>query len=135
MATLELSTVIPIRTPKGEFRNEPFLDFTREETARAMRQALVRVSDQLGQEYDLVIGGRRIRTEGKIRSLNPANPAQVVGVHQKAGAEHAEMAMQAALTAYEGWRLAPVEERTSLLLRDGGIAAPAQAGFLRVADV
>ncbi len=117
MATLELSTVIPIRTPNGKFRNEPFLDFTREDTARAMRQALVRVSDQLGQEYDLVIGGRRIRTEGKIRSLNPANPAQVVGVHQKAGAEHAEMAMQAALTAYEGWRLAPVEERTSLLLR------------------
>src|ERR1035437_4911703 len=100
MPTLELSTVIPVRAPKGEFRNEPFLDFTREETARAMRQALGHVSDQLGQEYDLVIGGRRIRTEGKIRSLNPANPAQVVGVHQKAGTEHAEIAMQAALAAY-----------------------------------
>ncbi|MGO8719117.1 MAG: L-glutamate gamma-semialdehyde dehydrogenase [Acidobacteriaceae bacterium] len=117
MATLELSTAIPIRTPKGEFRNEPFVDFTREETARAMRQALDRVWDQLGQEYDLVIGGRRIRTEGKIRSLNPANPAQVVGVHQKADAGHAEAAMQAALVAYEGWRVAPVEERASLLLR------------------
>ena len=117
MATLELSTVIPVRTPKGEFRNEPFLDFSREDIARAMRQALVRVSDQLGQEYDLVIGGRRIRTEGKIRSLNPSNPSQVVGVHQKADAGHAEVAMQAALSAYEGWRVAPVEERVSLLLR------------------
>jgi 1-pyrroline-5-carboxylate dehydrogenase len=117
MATLEISTVIPIRTAKGEFRNEPFLDFSREDIARAMRQALERVSDQLGQEYDLVIGGRRIRTEGKIRSLNPTKPAQVVGVHQKADASHAEVAMQAALTAYDGWRLAPVGERVSLLLR------------------
>lgn len=117
MATLEISTVIPARTPAGQFRNEPFLDFTREENSRAMRDALNRVSDQLGQEYDLVIGGRRIRTEGKIRSLNPANPAQVVGVHQKAGAEHAELAMQAALAAYESWRIAPVAERVSLLLR------------------
>jgi 1-pyrroline-5-carboxylate dehydrogenase len=38
-----------------------------------------------------------LSTSGKIRSLNPARPAQVVGVHQKAGAEHAEQAMQAAL--------------------------------------
>ena len=117
MATLEISTVIPVRMPKSEFRNEAFLDFSREENSRAMRDALARVSDQLGQEYDLVIGGRRIRTEGKIQSLNPAKPAQVVGVHQKAGAEHAEVAMQAALEAYESWRIAPVEERVSLLMR------------------
>ncbi len=117
MATMEISTVIPVRLPKGEFRNEPFLDFTREDTARAMRQALTRVGDQLGQEYDLVIGGRRIRTEGKIYSLNPANPSQVVGTHQKADAEHAEVAMQAALEAFQIWSIAPVEERVSLLLR------------------
>ena len=117
MATLEISTVIPVRTPKGEFRNEPFLDFSREDIARSMRQALERVADQLGQEYDLVIGGRRIRTEGKIRSLNPARPAQVVGVHQKADAEHAQVAMDAALAAFERWQSGPVEERVSLLLR------------------
>lgn len=117
MATLEISTVIPVREPVGAFRNEPFLDFSREENIRAMRDALTRVADQLGQEYDLVIGGRRIRTEGKIQSLNPANPSQVVGIHQKAGAEHAEIAMRAALEAYESWRIAPVQERVSMLLR------------------
>jgi 1-pyrroline-5-carboxylate dehydrogenase len=117
MATLEISTVIPVREPAGAFRNEPFLDFGREDNIRAMREALTRVADQLGQEYDLVIGGRRIRTEAKIESLNPANPSQVVGVHQKAGAEHAEVAMQAALEAFASWRIAPVQERVSLLLR------------------
>src|SRR5665213_2416501 len=116
MATLEIPTAISIRRPMGEFRNEPFVDFSQEENARAMRDALMRVSDQLGREYDLVIGGRRMRTEEKIRSLNPANPSQVVGVHQKADAEHAEIAMQAALAAYNDWRITPVEERASLLL-------------------
>ncbi|HEX4022857.1 MAG TPA: L-glutamate gamma-semialdehyde dehydrogenase [Acidobacteriaceae bacterium] len=117
MATAEISTVILPRAPKGEFRNQPFIDFSRDDHARSMRDALTRVSDQLGREYDLVIGGKRLRTEGKITSLNPACPSEVVGVHQKAGAEQVEEAMQAALAAYEGWRVAPVEERVSLLLR------------------
>jgi 1-pyrroline-5-carboxylate dehydrogenase len=40
----------------------------------------------------------------------------VVGIHQKAGAEHAEQAMQAALHAFESWSMAPTAERVSLLL-------------------
>ena len=58
----------------------------------------------------------RIKTEDKIRSLNPARPAQVVGIHQKAGAEHAEQAMAAALRAFESLEQNPVESRVSLLL-------------------
>ncbi len=81
-----------------------------------MQAALDAVSNQLGREYDLVIGGKRIKTEGKIRSLNPARPAQIVGIHQKAGAEHAEQAMAAALRAFESWRRISTEERVSLLL-------------------
>ena len=81
-----------------------------------MKEALVHVGDLLGHEYELVIGGEHLRTSGKIESHNPAKPAQVVGIHQKAGAEHAEKAMQAALKAFETWKSAPVEERASLLL-------------------
>ncbi len=47
--------------------------------------ALEKVAAQLGREYSLIIGGERLKTSGKIRSINPARPAQVVGVHQKAG--------------------------------------------------
>ena len=78
-----------------------------------MERALAHVADMLGHEYQLVIGGERLRTESKIESLNPARPAQVVGVHQKAGAEHAEMAMKAALKAFESWRYVSVGERGS----------------------
>ena len=82
-----------MRSPVGEFVNEPFVNFAEPENARAMRAALDKVGGQLGREYDLIIGGHRERTKGKITSTNPARPVQVVGVHQKAGAEHAQEAM------------------------------------------
>jgi 1-pyrroline-5-carboxylate dehydrogenase len=116
MATVTLSTAIQPRSPQGGFHNEPFTDFKSSENARSMREALNLVRAQIGREYDLIIGGERSRTAGKIRSLNPARPAEVVSIHQKAGAEHAEQAMQAALQAYETWSRTTVENRTSLLL-------------------
>ena len=116
MATVTLSTEIQPRSPQGEFHNEPFTDFKNPDNARQMRAALDMVAGHLGHEYDLIIGGHRLKTEGKIRSFNPARPSQVVGVHQKAGAEHAEKAMQAALDAFETWSRTSVEMRVSLLL-------------------
>jgi len=116
MATVALPTAIRPRSPQGEFKNEPFVDFSRHENAQAMKEALTRVGDMLGHEYELVIGGERLRTTGKIESRNPARPAQVVGIHQKAGAEHADQAVQAALHAFATWQYVPVEERASLLL-------------------
>jgi len=116
MTTASLPTQIQPRTPQGVFANEPFVDFKSSENARNMLAALDLVAGQLGREYDLIIGGRHLKTESKIRSLNPARPAQVVGIHQKAGAEHAEEAMQAALHAFESWSRTSVETRVSLLL-------------------
>ena len=116
MATAILPTSIQPRSPKSSFQNEPFTDFKAPDNARKMRAALDLVASQLGREYDLLIGGERLKTEGKIRSLNPARPAQVVGIHQKAGADHAEKAMQAALGAFEVWRRASTGDRVSLLL-------------------
>jgi 1-pyrroline-5-carboxylate dehydrogenase len=116
MANSSVSTSIQPRSPQGGFRNEPFVDFKAPETARAMRAALDKVGSQLGREYDLIIGGERRKTQEKIRSTNPARPAQVVGVHQKAGAEQAEAAMSAALRAFASWSRTTAEQRVSLLL-------------------
>jgi 1-pyrroline-5-carboxylate dehydrogenase len=122
MATLETPARVQSRLPQGEFRNEPLIDFSRDEAAaRAMRAAIEKVRAELGREYDLVIGGRRSRTTGKIKSINPARPSQVVGIHQKAGAEHAVPAVEAAQAAFESWKRTPVEERAGLLLRAGDL--------------
>src|SRR5437588_1748641 len=123
MATAELLQTAPARLflPQGPFRNESLTDFRHDDNIRSMRAALEKVRAELGREYDLVIGGKRTKTAGKIKSLNPARPSQIVGIHQKAEKEHAEPAMQAALKAFESWRITPVEERVSLLMRVGDI--------------
>src|SRR6202167_2145008 len=117
MPTAQISTVIQPIAPHGVFRNEPFIDFSDSANVHAMQGALTRVGDMLGHEYELIIGGERSRTAEKIESLNPARPAQVVGVHQKAGLEHAERAMKAALQAFATWQYVAVEERAALLLQ------------------
>ena len=117
MSTAQAVTNILLRAPQGEFRNEPFTNFADHEKAREMEEALRRVGDHLGHEYDLVVGGNRLRTKEKIRSANPARPEQVVGVHQKAGAEHVDEAMEAALKAFDTWQYVSVAERASLLLQ------------------
>ena len=121
MATVEAPTRPQIRLHEGPFVNEPLTDFNREDNARKMRSAIEKVCGQLGREYDLVIGGKRVKTSDKIKSINPAKPSQVVGLHQKAGKEHVEPAMQAALRAFDSWSRTSVEERASLLFRVGDL--------------
>jgi len=110
------ATINTARIP-ATFRNESSTDWSNPENTRRMRNAIEKVRNELGREYDLVIGGRRVKTEEKLQSLNPAKPSEVVGVHQAAGASEVEPAMRAALNAFESWKFAPVEERTNLLFR------------------
>jgi 1-pyrroline-5-carboxylate dehydrogenase len=121
MATVEAPTRPQTRLHEGPFVNEPLTDFTKPENAREMRAAIEKVRSQLGREYDLIIGGKRVQTKDKIKSINPAKPSQIVGLHQKAGKEHVEPAMQAALEAFAGWSRTSVEERAGLLFRVGDL--------------
>jgi 1-pyrroline-5-carboxylate dehydrogenase len=82
-----------------------------------MLAALREVESNLGREYDLVVGGRRLQTADKIISTNPARPSQIIGIHQKAEAEHVEETMQAAQAAFLIWSRTPVTERADLLFR------------------
>lgn len=107
----------PANLVQVPFVNEEFVDFTTAENKRVMQAALAEVERSLGQEYDLIIGGRHVKTAGKIVSTNPARPAQVIGVHQRADAEHAEQAMAAAQAAFASWKLKTAAERAGLLLR------------------
>ncbi|HEV7860667.1 MAG TPA: L-glutamate gamma-semialdehyde dehydrogenase [Pyrinomonadaceae bacterium] len=102
---------------QSEFRNEPFTDFSKEENARLMRAAIEKVKSELGREYPLVIGGERLKTEGKFESLNPANKMEVVGRFQKATQELARRAVETASETFKTWRYTPAEHRADLLFR------------------
>jgi 1-pyrroline-5-carboxylate dehydrogenase len=109
-------TRIDIHIPE-KFTNEPPVDWSNPENQRRMRSAIEKVRNELGREYDLIIGGRRVKTAKKHESINPAHPTQVVGIHQEAGAAEVAPAMEAALAAFETWSRTTWETRTNLLFR------------------
>jgi 1-pyrroline-5-carboxylate dehydrogenase len=117
MSTVNIAPSTVANVSSTPFVNEAFVDFTTAENKRAMQAALVEVENNLGREYDLIIGGKRLQTVGKIVSINPARPAQVIGIHQRAGVEHVEEAMEAAQTAFASWSKTSVAERAGLLFR------------------
>jgi len=130
MATLEAPPRPRVDLHTGPFVTEPFFDFSRDDNARKMRSAIEKVRGQLGREYDLIIGGKRVKTTDKISSLNPTKPSQVVGVHQKAGKEHVEPAVQAALKAFASWSQTSVEERASLLFQTADLLRERKMEFM-----
>src|SRR5205814_10593888 len=130
MAPLEAPIGADARKAVGRFRNEPSVDFSKSDNTRQMRAALDHVRGQLGREYDLVIGGHRIRTAEKIQSVNPARPSQIVGIHQKAGKEHVGPAMQAALAAFESWSRSSWQERADLLFRVADLLRERKFGLM-----
>ena len=106
---------------RGEFQNEPFIDFSKPENRKAMEDALRHVRGMFGREYPLVIGGEKITTQEKTKSYNPSNPSEVVGVFQKATVEMAGQAVEAAHRAFERWKKVPAEERVAAVYRAADI--------------
>lgn len=105
----------------GEFRNEPLVNFNDPQVRAKMLDALARAEKEMGKDYPLIIGGERVFTKDKIKSLNPSNPSEVVGYVSKASREHAEQAMQAALKAFETWKRVNPDARARYLLKAAAI--------------
>jgi 1-pyrroline-5-carboxylate dehydrogenase len=105
-----------------EFKNEPLSDFKgNPEHFRQMKQAVEQVGKELGREYDLVIGGERVKTQEKLCSFNPAKPEQVVGAFSKGTPELADRAIRVADETFKTWSRVPVQARAELLLKTGKI--------------
>jgi 1-pyrroline-5-carboxylate dehydrogenase len=99
------------------FRNEPYTDFTQAANADEALRKLAEIRRSLGREYELLIAGERRKSAEKLRSLNPAKPAEVVGVHQKGTEADARDAVEKAYAFFPQWRDTPVEERAAMLVR------------------
>ncbi|GAA4725672.1 L-glutamate gamma-semialdehyde dehydrogenase [Brevibacillus fulvus] len=104
-----------------DFKNEPFTNFSLPENKQAFQTALAKVESELGREYDLIIGGERIKTESKIHSINPSNHSQVIGIVSQADQELAERAIQTATQAFESWKKVPGSARARYLYKAAAI--------------
>jgi 1-pyrroline-5-carboxylate dehydrogenase len=99
------------------FQNVAVKDFSAPADAAAMRAALESVKRGFGKHYPLVIDGQKIETEKKIRSINPADPAQTVGLTSSASKEQAAEAIEAAGRAFESWKRTSPQQRAELIFK------------------
>ena len=104
------------------FINEPAADFTRSEVRAAFSAALDEVRAKLGRTYPLLIGGREVRTSDTLASVNPARPAQVIGLVCQAGREEIDQAVAVARTAVPSWRDTSPHDRAAYLFRAADLA-------------
>jgi RHH-type transcriptional regulator, proline utilization regulon repressor / proline dehydrogenase / delta 1-pyrroline-5-carboxylate dehydrogenase len=112
----------PRRTRTGpgglaRFDNEAMVDFTRNGHRSAFPQAIANVRSQLGKTYPLYIDGREIITSDTYNTVNPANPAEVLGRICQAGTADVTLAITAARKAFPAWRDTSPRDRAQYLLK------------------
>jgi RHH-type proline utilization regulon transcriptional repressor/proline dehydrogenase/delta 1-pyrroline-5-carboxylate dehydrogenase len=107
----------PAPEAKPRFTNEPAADFTRIEVRAAFSAALDEVRARLGRTYPLLIGGREVRTDDTLASVNPARPSEVIGRVCQAGRDEIDQAVASARRAFPGWRDTAPRARASHLFR------------------
>ncbi len=106
---------------KAPFENEIINLFQDPSDRKAQHQAIAAVEASFGTHYPIVIGGSEIRTEKEIRSNNPSNTAELVGLVSSATPEHADQAVRAASAAFPAWSRTSFSERARILWRAAAI--------------
>ncbi|MDD5011657.1 MAG: L-glutamate gamma-semialdehyde dehydrogenase, partial [Phycisphaerae bacterium] len=100
------------------FKNEPVSLFTSHEEIEQMKSAIAEARKNLGREYEIIIGGKRIKSNKKLDSINPSKPAEVVGRVYLATPELADKAVESAFDTFQkSWRNFTAEARTGILIK------------------
>ena len=116
-----MSTHAIFRTPAP--RNEPINDYA---PGSPERERLQRRVEQIGSErieIPLVIGGKDITTGDLKQAVMPHDKDHVLADVHQGGAEHVQLAIDAAAAAWADWSRWPWEERASVLLRAAELLA------------
>lgn len=104
------------------FRNEPLSNFKDKKIYAQQVEALEAVRKKLGKTYEIIIGGKKIKTESKLNSYNPSNKDEIVASFYKGTKELANKAISEAAKKFEQWKLVPAEKRAKILFKAAEIA-------------
>jgi len=97
------------------FCNQALYRFAETAEHDLFEQELSHCRQQFDQVYPLTIDGKSCLTKQTIRSINPANPEETVGILASASQQQADAAMLSAKKAYVFWRGLSVTERANYL--------------------
>lgn len=103
------------RCGNSRFRNLAVHRFTRPEEHESFEQAILAVKDHLGKDYPLTIGHEAITGSGWITSINPSQPAEIIGRVARGDHTLAEQALVTARDALADWSCQPAGYRAAWL--------------------
>jgi 1-pyrroline-5-carboxylate dehydrogenase len=97
--------------------NEPVLSYKPGSPERAEIKAMLKKMKSEEIEIPMVIDGKKVTTDQKVAIHPPHELKHTLGYYYKGGAEHVEMAIDAALKAREKWAATSWEQRASIFLK------------------
>ena len=98
-------------------KNEPVLSYAPGTPERAELKAMIEELRSKEVELPMVIGGKEVYTDRKIRMFPPHEIKHTLGHYNQGDASHVEMAIDAALEAKEQWASLSWQHRASVFLK------------------
>lgn len=107
---------------KKEFKNEPVLNFAIPANDKRQKDALKVVRKKLGKKYEIIVGGKKIKTDKLLHSYNPSNQDEVIASFYKGDIAIVEKAVETAAKTFETWKYVPAVKRAAILFKAAAIA-------------
>jgi RHH-type transcriptional regulator, proline utilization regulon repressor / proline dehydrogenase / delta 1-pyrroline-5-carboxylate dehydrogenase len=104
-------------TEPGPFANEPRAELRRPAPRARLVTAVGGVGAGLPFDAPVLIGGRKVPTDGELVSVDPGCTETVVCRSGRAGSVEADRALDVALSAWPGWRDTGWGDRAAVLFR------------------
>ena len=103
--------------------NEPVLSYKPGSSERATLKATLAELKKTVADIPMFIGGKRVSTGDKVAIHPPHELSHTLGYYHQGGAEHVQMAIDAALQAKPAWEAMPWEERAAIFLKAADLLA------------
>lgn len=100
----------------ARFTNEPYADFSRETSRRAMTEAITRVRRQLGRSIP-IHGPSRIGQRRELVSTNPSQPDEIIARVSCCDPTALEPVIESAQVGFHHWRATSADARADYLHR------------------
>ncbi len=97
--------------------NEPVLAYAPGSRERIELKAKLEELRSEVCDLPMVIGGKEVRTEKRERIFPPHEISHTLGFYHAGDAGHVRMAIDAALSAHEGWSVLPWQHRAAVFLK------------------
>jgi len=115
--------------------NEPIKNYAPGSPERIELKLKVEELKSRSIEIPLIIGGKEVFTGDTDKVVMPTNHGHVLATYHKAGPEHVQMAIDAALVARKTWSEMPWVERASITLKAAELIATKYRSLMNAATM